>query len=142
MAAANIDVAERSAPGIAARIDLRPGRVEALPVDDSSVDVVWSKDVLGLVENLVGAYSEFARVLRPGGRAIVYQSGLAADLTDREAALFWEPLDAVVSSSDPVAIEAAIEAGWVTDSDSAQRWIGDVLELSMARMSSPKWANG
>jgi urease accessory protein len=34
-------------------------------------------------------------------------------------------------------LEAAIEAGWVTDSDSAQRWIGDVLELSMARMELP-----
>ena len=34
-------------------------------------------------------------------------------------------------------LEAAVEAGVVTDAASAQRWIGDVLELSIARMEAP-----
>ena len=34
-------------------------------------------------------------------------------------------------------LEAAIEAGLVTDAASAERWIGDVLELSLARMEIP-----
>jgi urease accessory protein len=34
-------------------------------------------------------------------------------------------------------LEAAIEAGYVKDPESAQAWIGDVLELSMARMEAP-----
>jgi urease accessory protein len=34
-------------------------------------------------------------------------------------------------------LEAAIEAGLVTDAASAQRWIGDVLEHSVARMEAP-----
>src|SRR5512139_248551 len=34
-------------------------------------------------------------------------------------------------------LEAAIEAGIVTDAASAQRWIGDVLEYSVARMEAP-----
>jgi urease accessory protein len=34
-------------------------------------------------------------------------------------------------------LEAAVEAGIVRDAASAQRWIGDVLELSMARMEAP-----
>jgi urease accessory protein len=34
-------------------------------------------------------------------------------------------------------LEAAIEAGFVTDAASAQRWIGDVLEHSVARMEAP-----
>jgi urease accessory protein len=33
-------------------------------------------------------------------------------------------------------LEAAIEAGYVKDAVSAQDWIGDVLELSMARMEA------
>ena len=33
-------------------------------------------------------------------------------------------------------LEAAIEAGYVKDAVSAQEWIGDVLELSMARMEA------
>jgi urease accessory protein len=31
-------------------------------------------------------------------------------------------------------LEAAIEAGYVKDAATALRWIGDVLELSVARM--------
>ena len=34
-------------------------------------------------------------------------------------------------------LEAAVEAGIVRDAASAQRWIGDVLEFSMARMEAP-----
>lgn len=34
-------------------------------------------------------------------------------------------------------LEAACEAGVVTDAATAQRWIGDVLEFSMARMEGP-----
>lgn len=33
-------------------------------------------------------------------------------------------------------LEAAVEAGIVTDAASAERWIGDVLEFSMARMEA------
>jgi len=36
-------------------------------------------------------------------------------------------------------LEAAIEAGLVKDAASAERWIGDVLELSLARMEVPIW---
>jgi urease accessory protein len=34
-------------------------------------------------------------------------------------------------------LEAAIEAGLVTDAQSAQRWIGDVLEHSVMKMEAP-----
>jgi urease accessory protein len=34
-------------------------------------------------------------------------------------------------------LESAIESGMVTDAASAQQWIGDVLELSLARMEGP-----
>ena len=34
-------------------------------------------------------------------------------------------------------LEAAVEAGIVTDAASAQRWIGDVLKQSVARMEAP-----
>jgi len=33
-------------------------------------------------------------------------------------------------------LESAIEAGYVKDAETAQAWIGDVLELSMARMEA------
>src|SRR6185503_4893527 len=34
-------------------------------------------------------------------------------------------------------LEAAVEAGIVTDAASAERWIGDALEYSMSRMEAP-----
>jgi urease accessory protein len=34
-------------------------------------------------------------------------------------------------------LEAAVEAGFVRDAESAQRWIADVLEFSVARMEAP-----
>ena len=34
-------------------------------------------------------------------------------------------------------LEAAVDAGIVSDAASAQRWIGDVLELAVARMELP-----
>ena len=34
-------------------------------------------------------------------------------------------------------LEAAIEAGVVTDASSAEQWIGDLLELSTARTEAP-----
>lgn len=34
-------------------------------------------------------------------------------------------------------LEAAIDAGIVTDAASAQQWIGDVMEFSMSRMEAP-----
>lgn len=107
MTADAVAVAESTTPGVSARIELRPGRVEQLPLDDDSVDLVWCRDVLGAVEDLEAAYREFARVLRPNGRAVIYQSGLAPDLTAHEAERF-AALDGPPTSADPGRIEAAI----------------------------------
>src|SRR5262249_2960331 len=39
--------------------------------------------------------------------------------------------------SYPQGLEAAIEAGHVRDAGTAERWIGDMLEFSMARLELP-----
>ena len=36
-------------------------------------------------------------------------------------------------------LEAAVECGTVSDAAGAQRWIGDMLRLSMARLEAPVW---
>jgi ubiquinone/menaquinone biosynthesis C-methylase UbiE len=46
------------------------GRLEALPVEAGSVDLVVCGLALCHVEDLAPVYAEFARVLRPGGRLI------------------------------------------------------------------------
>ncbi len=47
------------------------GRVEALPLTDAIFDIVWCRLTLGYVPALAAAYTELARVTRPGGRVLV-----------------------------------------------------------------------
>ncbi|MEO1232374.1 MAG: methyltransferase domain-containing protein [Myxococcota bacterium] len=51
-----------------AQVEVRAGDALELPVEDASVDVVISNGVINLVPDKNRAFSEIARVLRPGGR--------------------------------------------------------------------------
>jgi ubiquinone/menaquinone biosynthesis C-methylase UbiE len=64
---AMLDVARAKVPGA----DVRQGRLEALPVDDSSVDLITCALALTHVPDLEPVMKEFARVLRPGGHAVL-----------------------------------------------------------------------
>jgi SAM-dependent methyltransferase len=52
-------------------VEFRKGFIEALPVEDASVDVVLSNCVINLVPDKAAVYREVARVLRPGGRMAI-----------------------------------------------------------------------
>jgi SAM-dependent methyltransferase len=49
-------------------IDFREGYAEALPVEDSTVDVVISNGVINLCPDKMATMQEIYRVLKPGGR--------------------------------------------------------------------------
>jgi ArsR family transcriptional regulator len=52
-------------------IELRKGELTALPIEDSSVDATLCVIVLSYIEDVEAAAQEMARVLKPGGRAVV-----------------------------------------------------------------------
>jgi arsenite methyltransferase len=54
------------------RIDLREGRATSLPVQSEDFDRVICVQVLEYVEDFSAALAELYRVLRPGGRAVVW----------------------------------------------------------------------
>jgi arsenite methyltransferase len=55
----------------ASRLKLAHGSLTALPLDDASVDAVITLNTVYFISELEAACAELARVLRPGGRAVV-----------------------------------------------------------------------
>jgi SAM-dependent methyltransferase len=95
-------------PEAAARVRIDEGIAEKLTDPSGSVDLIWCKDVLVHVEDLETAFGEFRRVLKPGGRAVVFQMTATDWLTPAEAAFMWPPAGIHATSLDPRRIEAAI----------------------------------
>lgn len=119
-------------------VALVQARAEALPLADASVDLVSMGYALRHVPDLVLAFSEFRRVLRPGGRVLLleidqpsspvalavlrfYLGRLVPALSrlvgrgrndQRMMQYFWDTIDACVP---PQTIEAALAQAGFTD---------------------------
>jgi arsenite methyltransferase len=70
-------------------VGFRAGRIQNLPIDDSSVDCVISNGVINLCPDKSAVFAEAARVLRPGGRLAI-----ADIISERPLA------EAIVSNAD------------------------------------------
>lgn len=70
-----------SAAGLS-NLEIRQGEAEALPVEDSSVDVIISNGVLNLTPDKIKAFRELARVLRPGGRLYLADITIGTELSE------------------------------------------------------------
>ena len=66
----------------ATNVEFRLGEIEALPVDDASVDVIISNCVLNLVPDKARAFAEMYRVLRPGGSFTVSDIVVDGDMPE------------------------------------------------------------
>jgi sarcosine/dimethylglycine N-methyltransferase len=92
----------------AAAVDLTvlQGRIEALPLEDASVDWIWCRDVLVHADVRRGL-AECARVLRPRGRMLAYVTLATERLEPHEKSLLVAATALVPESIDAAHAEAS-----------------------------------
>jgi ubiquinone/menaquinone biosynthesis C-methylase UbiE len=95
------------------RIEIRHGVMEKIGERDSSVDVVWCRDVLESIRDLPAGLAEVARVLKPSGAAVIYTAFATPRLEPREAAALSQPLGTVPQNLERAWVETAFgQAGF------------------------------
>ena len=114
--------------GLSDRVEVRKGLIEALPVDDSSVDWVISNCVINLSPEKHKVFAEIARVLKPGGQMLVSDI-VAQDLPDwvlQSADLYNSCVSGAISEGD---YKAGLEAAGLADVDVRARLVYDASQL-------------
>jgi arsenite methyltransferase len=103
--------------GVGERVEFRQGRLEALPVEDGTVDAVTSNCVINLVPDKARVFAEIHRVLRPDGRLAVADVVLDGDLPDgvaRDVTAYVGCVAGAVRRDDYLAMLADAGLGDVT----------------------------
>jgi ubiquinone/menaquinone biosynthesis C-methylase UbiE len=115
--------------GLEGQIRVVEAPIESLPLDDGAVDHVWCRDMLNHVR-LREALAECVRVLRPGGRMLVYQTFATDLLEPREAERLFSAVAIVPENMSRAYFEEmAGEAGFAIasvdeiDSEWREHWL-------------------
>jgi len=97
-------VAVREA-GLDGRITLHRGVMHRLPYPDAHFDLVWCRDVVAQVDDLLGAMREVRRVMKTDARLLLYTTVRTDRLTDEDGAMLRRHLGNVDDNLDRGAIE-------------------------------------
>jgi SAM-dependent methyltransferase len=97
-------IAEATALATSAEADglpvtFRHGGAESIPASDAAFELVWCRDTLELVPDLNATYSEVARVLKPGGHALIYTMFATELLEPNESERLYRGLDGIKANS-------------------------------------------
>jgi len=89
---------QNAAKAGAANVEFRKGQIEALPLDDASVDVVISNCVINLSTDKPAVLAEMFRVLVPGGRIGISDVVAEDHLTPADRAAAGSYVDCVAGA--------------------------------------------
>ena len=114
--------------GLSGSIEIIEAGIESMPLADGAVDAIWCRDVLNHVD-LAAGLRDCARVLKPGGGMLVYQTFATADLEPKEADRLFQSMAIVPGNMHPAIFEAtATQAGFaitahdIVDSEWRENW--------------------
>jgi arsenite methyltransferase len=95
-------------------VEFRKGHIEALPVDDNTVDVIMSNCVINLSPDKRAVFSEAFRVLKPGGRVSISDIVTEGDFSPELRAEMSKWAECVTGAIDANAYTGIIrEVGFV-----------------------------
>jgi len=92
-----VAMARRRARGATVPVTFLEASSEAIPVEDRSVDTVVTTWTLCTIPDAALALREMRRVLRPGGRLLFVEHGLAPDAVVRRCQVLLTPLWSAVT---------------------------------------------
>ncbi len=90
------------------------GRIEAIPLPYATADLVWARDMLVHVPDLVAGLRECRRVLKRDGRLLAFQMFATPWLEPAEASRLWPALAVLPQNVDPEHFEASAQAAGLT----------------------------
>lgn len=79
-------------------LTVNKGKIELLPAQSARFDFIWCRDMLNHVPNLHKGLQECFRVLRPGGRMLIYQTFATNLLEPAEAVRLYLPMSIVAAN--------------------------------------------
>jgi len=119
-------------------VEFLKGQIEAIPLEEGSVDVVISNCVINLSTDKVAVFAEIARVLRPGGRMGV--SDIVADdtLLPAERAARGSFVGCIAGALSFAEYRAGLESvGLVDVAVTPTHGVGDGLHSAIVRATKP-----
>lgn len=96
-------------------VEFRQGQIEALPVEDNSIDVVMSNCVINLAPDKLAVFREAFRVLRPGGRVAVSDIVTEGEFSDALRADLAQWAECVTGAIDVEAYVAQMRTAGFTN---------------------------
>ena len=130
---ANVDLGTEdiAAHGHGELVEIKLGTINDIPAADDAFDAIFSRDMMGHVEDLEGALTECRRVLKAGGAMVIHDVFGTPMLEPKESARLCADLAQVPERLDPELFEqTAQQAGFSIDviDRIASEWLETLLE--------------